>query len=71
MILKAHIQDAEFLQREIEITMKLDHPNIVRLFAVYEAQGYIGNTYEKHCATESEYVMYNFISFYRLPYACH
>lgn len=40
VILKAHIQDAEFLQREIEITMKLDHPNIVRLFAVYEAQGW-------------------------------
>ena len=43
IILKAHIQDPEFLEREIEITRKLDHPNIVRLFAVYEARRRIGD----------------------------
>lgn len=36
LILKAHVQDVDLLRKEIEITQKMDHPNIVRLFAVYE-----------------------------------
>eukprot|EP00913_Durusdinium_trenchii_P033171 g31054.t1 len=33
LILKAHVQDVDLLRKEIEITQKMDHPNIVRLFA--------------------------------------
>jgi len=36
MLMKAHVQNVDSLRKEIEITQKLDHPNIVRLFAVYE-----------------------------------
>lgn len=36
MLMKAHVQNFDSLRKEIEITQKLDHPNIVRLFAVYE-----------------------------------
>eukprot|EP00434_Breviolum_minutum_P038419 symbB.v1.2.034079.t1/scaffold4334.1/size41036/2 len=36
LIMKAHVQNVDLLRKEIEITQKLDHPNIVRLFAVYE-----------------------------------
>ncbi|CAJ1344016.1 unnamed protein product [Effrenium voratum] len=35
-IVKSGVANVDHLRREIQITQKMDHPNIVRLFAVYE-----------------------------------